>query len=55
MKEIKLSELFDRCLRAKYIHTVEDGDYAIEREGDTLVNTITTYTDTIYKRRLNYA
>ena len=26
MKEIKLSELFNRCLRAKYIHTVEDGD-----------------------------
>ena len=36
MKETKLSELFNRCLRAKYIHTVEDGDYAIEREGDTL-------------------
>ena len=36
MKETKLSELFNRCLRTKYIHTVEDGDYAIEREGDTL-------------------
>ena len=36
MKEIKLSELFNRCLRAKYIHTVEDGDYAIELDGETL-------------------
>lgn len=36
MKETKLSELFNRCLRAKYIHTVEDGDYAIELDGDTL-------------------
>lgn len=36
MKETKLSELFARCLGANYIHTVEDGDYAIELDGDTL-------------------
>ena len=36
MKEIKLSELFNRCLGANYIHTVEDGDYAIELDGDRL-------------------
>ena len=28
--------LFKRCLNAKYIHTAESGDYAIEIEGDTL-------------------
>lgn len=31
-----MTELFKRCLYAKYIHTNEDGDYAIEVEGDTL-------------------
>lgn len=31
-----MKELFERCLNASYIHTVEDGDYAIEVEGDTL-------------------
>lgn len=25
-----MEELFDRCLAAKYIHTAEGGDYAIE-------------------------
>ena len=28
--------LFERCLNADYIHTAEDGDYAVEVEGDTL-------------------
>lgn len=27
-----MKELFDRCLNAKYIHTAEGGDYAIEVE-----------------------
>lgn len=36
MIETRLSELFIRCLSAKYIHTVEDGDYAVELDGDTL-------------------
>ena len=31
-----LKELFERCLNAKYIHTAESGDYAIEVDGDTL-------------------
>lgn len=29
-------ELYQRCLAANYIHVENDGDYAIEREGDTL-------------------
>lgn len=29
-------ELFQRCLCANYTHTAEDGDYAIEIDGDTL-------------------
>lgn len=29
-------KLFKRCLKAKYIHTANCGDYAIEYEGDTL-------------------
>lgn len=29
-------ELFARCLKAKYVHTENDGDFAIEREGGTL-------------------
>lgn len=31
-----LIDLFEKCLNAEYIHTAEDGDYAIEIEGDTL-------------------
>ncbi len=31
-----LQELFDHCLHATYRHVEEGGDYAIEREGDTL-------------------
>lgn len=27
-----MEELFERCLTAKYIHTAEGGDYAIEVE-----------------------
>lgn len=29
-------KLFRRCLKAEYIHTAENGDYAIEVDGDTL-------------------
>ena len=32
----KLLGLFNRCLNAKYIHTENSGDYAIEREGNTV-------------------
>ncbi len=32
----RLIELFERCLKARYIHTANDGDFAIEAEGDTL-------------------
>lgn len=32
----KLSELYERCLNADYTHVEHDGDYAIQREGDTL-------------------
>lgn len=32
----RLKDLFKKCLNAEYIHTAEDGDYAIEIEGDTL-------------------
>ncbi len=31
-----MKELFERCYNANYIHTVEDGDYAIQTEGTTL-------------------
>lgn len=31
-----MKELFERCLNASYIHTNEDGDYALEVDGDTL-------------------
>ncbi len=31
-----MKELFKRCYSAEYVHTVEDGDYAIQREGDKL-------------------
>ena len=33
---MKLSTLFENCLRADYIHTGEGADYAIERRGGTL-------------------
>lgn len=33
---MKLVSLFRRCLTAKYSHTEEDGDYCVQREGDTL-------------------
>lgn len=29
-------KLFNRCLRAKYVHTEEGGDYAVELKGNTL-------------------
>ena len=32
----KLLKLFNRCLNAKYIHTENSGDYAIERDGSTV-------------------
>ena len=32
----KLLKLFNRCLDAEYIHTENSGDYAIEREGNTV-------------------
>lgn len=32
----RLLELFNRCLNAKYVHTENSGDYAIEREGNTV-------------------
>ena len=31
-----LKALFNRCLNAKYKHVENDGDYALEREGDSL-------------------
>lgn len=31
-----LLKLFERCLNAKYVHTAEGGDFAIETDGDTL-------------------
>lgn len=31
-----MKNLFKKCLYAEYIHTAEGGDYAIQREGDTL-------------------
>lgn len=36
VKAYKMIELFNRCLNASYIHTDEDGDYAIEVEGSIL-------------------
>lgn len=33
---VSLTDIYQRCLNADYIHTKEDGDYALEREGDTL-------------------
>lgn len=36
MYQEKLSELFQRCISANYVHVEHDGDYAIERQNDTL-------------------
>lgn len=33
---MKLEDLFKKCYNAKYNHVNEDGDYAIEKKGDTL-------------------
>lgn len=33
---VSLSEIYKRCLNAKYTHTKEDGDYCLQSEGDTL-------------------
>lgn len=33
---LRLSTLFEKCLSARYISTENGGDYAIEREGDTV-------------------
>ena len=35
-KMSELYKLYKRCLNAKFIHTENDGDYAVEREGDVL-------------------
>lgn len=35
--DMTLKELFWHCLNAKYIKVGEDGDYAVERHGDTLL------------------
>lgn len=34
--EVNLTSLYKRCLNADYNHVKEDGDYCIQREGDTL-------------------
>lgn len=31
-----LKELFERCLNADYIHTAEEGDFALQTDGNTL-------------------
>ena len=33
----KLVDLFTKCLIANYIHTENDGDYALEEDKDTLI------------------
>ena len=33
----KLVDLFTKCLIANYIHTENDGDYALEEDNDTLI------------------